>query len=87
MAIVTKDELKKLQKTLKTDAAIGEKFGVTRQAIHQLRVKYEIKSSRSKNEERNEKIISLYKKGKTGTKIAEEMDLSLTQVYRVIKNK
>jgi DNA-directed RNA polymerase specialized sigma subunit len=87
MAIVTKDELKKLQKTLKTDAAIAEKFGITRQAIHQLRVKYGIESDRNKNKERNEKIVGLYKKGKTGTKIAEDMDLSISQVYRIIKKK
>jgi len=87
MAIVSKDELKKLQKTLKTDAAIGAKFGITRQAIHQLRVKYGIESDRNKNKERNEKIVSLYKKGKTGTKIAEEMDLSISQVHRIINKK
>jgi DNA invertase Pin-like site-specific DNA recombinase len=62
-------------------------FGITRQAVHQLRVKYGIESSRSKNDERNEKIVRLYKKGKTGMKIAEEMDISVSQVYRVINNK
>ena len=42
MARVTKAQLIKLQKQLKVDEAIGAKFGITRQAIHQLRQKYGI---------------------------------------------
>jgi len=37
MSKITKQELIKLQKSLVTDEAIGEKFGITRQAIHQMR--------------------------------------------------
>ena len=37
MPRITKSQLIKLQKKFKTDAAIGEQFGITRQAIHQLR--------------------------------------------------
>jgi len=85
MAAVTKEQLIKLQKTLKTDAAIGDKFGITRQAIHQLRVKYGIDANLKKNKERNEKILGLYKKGKNGVDIAKEMELSISQVYRIIK--
>jgi len=85
MAAVSKVQLVKLQENLKTDAAIGAKFGVTRQAIHQLRCKYGIKSVRDKHKERNEKIIGLYKKGKTGIEIAKGLDMSISQVYRIIK--
>ncbi|MFH0920745.1 MAG: hypothetical protein V1913_10320 [Fibrobacterota bacterium] len=85
MASVNKEQLLKLQKTLKTDAAIGAKFGITRQAIHQLRCKYDIKSVRDKNKERNLKMVELYKKGKTGIAIAKVMDMSIAQVYRIIK--
>ena len=85
MASVSKVQLIKLQQTLKTDAAIGTKFGISRQAIHQLRCKYGIKSVRDKNRERNEKIAARYKKGKTGIAIAREIDMSVAQVYRIIK--
>jgi DNA-directed RNA polymerase specialized sigma subunit len=84
MPNISKTELIKLQKSLKTDAAIGEKFGVTRQAIQQLRVKFGIPSNLTKNDERNAKIIELYKKGLTGTEIAKKLDLSISQTYRMI---
>ena len=87
MARISKSELFKLQKTLKTDAAIGEKFGITRQAVHQLRKKFEIDSNRAKNEERNEKIRQLHKTGKSGIVIADKLGLSISQTYRIISNK
>ncbi|MBN1128888.1 MAG: hypothetical protein JXA71_07880 [Chitinispirillaceae bacterium] len=86
MARITKTELIKLQKKLVTDAAIGDKFGITRQAIHQLRKKFGIESSIADNPERNAKIVALYKKGMSGTAIAKKMDLSISQTYRVITN-
>jgi predicted DNA-binding protein YlxM (UPF0122 family) len=85
MPKISKSELIRLQKSLKTDAAIGEKFGVTRQAIHQYRVKFGIPSNLAKNDERNAKIVALYKKGLTGTEIAKKLDLSISQTYRMIK--
>ena len=38
----SKSELIKLQKKLKTDAEIGKKFGITRQAVHTMRKFYGI---------------------------------------------
>ena len=84
MATVSKEELVRLQKVLKTDAAIGKQVGVSRQAIHQARVKYGIKAV-DKNKERNQKIISLYKKGKTGIAIAKEIGISVSRAYAVIQ--
>jgi transposase len=84
MARISKTELMKLQKTLKTDALIGEKFGISRQAVHQLRQKYGLDYNKSKNKERNDKIASLYKKNVPGTKIAETVGVSISQVYRII---
>ena len=86
MATISKTELIKLQKTLKTDEAIGDKFGITRQAIHQLRKKYGVSSVKGRNKERNDKIIAHYKKGVVGTAIAEQLDLSIAQVYRIIRS-
>lgn len=84
MAKVSKSELIKLQKSLTTDEAIGKKFGVTRQAIHQLRKKYGIESSYADHPERNAKIVALYKKGTPGTSIAKKIGLSIPHTYRII---
>jgi DNA-directed RNA polymerase specialized sigma subunit len=84
MARISKQELIRLQRILKTDDTIGEKFGITRQAVHQLRVKYGIASRLVKNKERNARIIALYKSGKSGTSIAKKMGLSAPQTYRII---
>jgi Mor family transcriptional regulator len=84
MAKLTKQQLITLQKKLGTDQAIGDKVGVTRQAIHQLRNKYGVASLIAKNAERNKKIVSQYKGGKTGTDIAKKYDLSVSQTYRII---
>jgi DNA invertase Pin-like site-specific DNA recombinase len=85
MACISKSELVKLQKTAKTDEAIGKKFGISRQAVHQLRVKYGIKANTAKNAERNDKISRLYKSGKTGIVIAKILGMSVSQVYRIIR--
>jgi hypothetical protein len=84
MAKLTKPQLVALQKKLGTDQAIGDKVGVTRQAIHQLRNKYGIDSLIAKNDERNRKIAAFYKSGKTGTDISKKFDLSVSQTYRII---
>lgn len=86
MARISKSQLIALQKKLKTDARIGEEFGITRQAVHQLRKKYGIESMIAKNDERNEKIIGMYKDGKSGTSIAKKFGLSVSQTYRVIND-
>ncbi len=84
MARITKAQLIKLQKKLKTDAKIGEQFGITRQAVHQLRKKYAIESVIAKNAERNEKIIKAYKAGASGIALAKKFKLSISQTYRII---
>jgi Mor family transcriptional regulator len=84
MACISKTELIKLQKKLKTDAKIGEKFNITRQAVHQLRKKYGIESVIAKNDERNQKIVKAYEIGAAGTVIAKKFGLSVSQTYRVI---
>ena len=85
MARATKAQLISLQKSLKTDNKIGEKFGITRQAIFQLRRKYGISPNTAKNKERNDRIVKAYKSGMSGTKIAEKLGLSISQTYRVIR--
>lgn len=84
MPRISKTELIKLQKSLKVDEAIGKKFGITRQAVHQIRKKYGIPSNLAKNDERNAKILAHYKRGTSGTDIAKKVGLSISQTYRVI---
>jgi DNA invertase Pin-like site-specific DNA recombinase len=84
MARISKSELIRLQKTMKTDQAIGKKYHITRQAIHQLRKKYGIDSRYAKNPQRNASVVSLYRKGNTGTAIAKKTGLSVSQTYRII---
>lgn len=84
MAKISKSQLIKLQKKFVTDAAIGEQFGITRQAVHQLRKKYEIDSSLVDNPVRNAEIIRLYSEGQSGTSLAKKFKLSISQTYRII---
>ena len=84
MARISKTQLIKLQKKLKTDAAIGEQFGITRQAVHQLRKKYGIDSSLADNPQRNAEIVTAYGKGASGTALAKKYKLSISQTYRII---
>ena len=84
MARISKTQLIKLQKKLKTDAAIGEQFGITRQAVHQLRKKYGIESSLADNPKRNADIVKLYAGGASGTALAKKFKLSISQTYRII---
>ena len=84
MALMSKIELIKLQKSLRTDEAIGKKFKVTRQAIHQFRQKYGIESRYAKNPKRNKEILSLFRMGKTATEIAKNFGLSAGQTYHLI---
>lgn len=84
MSKITKQELIKLQKSLVTDEAIGEKFGITRQAVHNMRKKYGIESRYITNPKRNAGIVAAFKKGTSGTDLAKKFELSVSQTYRII---
>jgi hypothetical protein len=84
MARISRNQLITLQKKLKTDTAIGERFGITRQAIHQLRQKYRIESVIAKNNERNTRIAKAHKTGLSGTALSKKFGLSVSQIYRAI---
>jgi Mor family transcriptional regulator len=84
MATITKAQLEKLQKKLVTDAAIGSQFGITRQAVHQLRKKFGLESSLKDNPQRNQEIVKAYESGESGTALAKKYKLSISQTYRII---
>ena len=84
MARISKGQLEKLQKKYKTDEAVGKLFGISRQAVHQLRNKYGIVPVDDKHRERNEEINRQYGQGISGTKLAKKFKLSISQAYRII---
>jgi DNA invertase Pin-like site-specific DNA recombinase len=86
MARISKAQLQKLQKKYKTDDAIGKLFGITRQAVHQLRAKYGVPPVADKHADRNNEITKAYNGGTSGTKIAQKYKLSISQTYRIINN-
>lgn len=85
MARISKNELLKLQKKFNTDARIGEEFGITRQAVHQLRKKYDIESRTAGNPDRNQEMVSLRANGRNVEAIAKKFKLSIPQTYRILK--
>jgi hypothetical protein len=85
MARISKNDLLKLQKKFHTDARIGEEFGITRQAVHQLRKKYDIDSRTAGNPERNQDMVALRTEGKSVEAIAKKFKLSIPQTYRILK--
>jgi len=83
--VMTIEAIMKLQETLLTDTAIGIYFGVTRQAVYQQRKKHGLASISDKHKNRDLQIYWKYRGGKSGTRIAIEMDMSISQIYRVIR--
>lgn len=87
MVRITKPKLLRLQKTLKTDAAIGKKFGITRQAVHLWRRKFGVRCIRDKNKKRNDSIKAMHRKGLSAAKIGKRIGLSFGYVYRILWKK
>jgi hypothetical protein len=85
MGRISKQQLIKLQAKYKTDDAIGNLFGITRQAVHQIRNKFGIGPLADKHADRNGEIAKAYKSGTPGTKLARKFKMSVSQVYRIIR--
>ena len=85
MARIGKSQLISLQRKLGTDEKIGKKFGISRQAVHQLRKRLGLVSRRVRNPERNARIVAMYAAGASARSLAEKFDLSLSQTFRIIK--
>lgn len=84
MPRITKAQIVQHQKDLKTDAAIGREYGISRQAVHQIRRKFGIDSVLVKNPQRNQDICKSYEKGIAAKNIAKIFNLSISQTYRII---
>jgi hypothetical protein len=84
MPRISKNQLIKLQKKYRTDAAIGKLYNISRQAFHQLRHRYGIEPVADKNEERNREIVRLYNEGMGTTRLARAFGISVSQAYRIV---
>lgn len=85
MARISKEQLEKLQKNYKTDEAIGKLFGISRQAVHQLRTRYGIAPVRDKHKVRDNEILRYYREGLSCIKLARKFKISISQAYRITK--
>jgi DNA invertase Pin-like site-specific DNA recombinase len=86
MAKISKNQLIKLQTKYITDNEIGKLFGITRQAVHQLRNKYGIPPVDEKNKLRDQEIVRSFNKGISAIKISKKFDISVSQTYRIIRD-
>ncbi len=84
MARISRSQLIRLQSKLGTDEKIGKKFGITRQAVHQLRKRLGLVSRRVKNPERNARMVAMYNAGTPARELARRFGLSTSQTFRVI---
>jgi len=84
MPKISKSQLLKLQKKYPTDEAIGKLYGISRQAVHQLRIKYGVDKIINKKAERNSYILQLHRQGFSGPRISRKVKVSVSQVYRII---
>ena len=83
MPRISKSELARLLKQYGDDTAVAKKLKVTRQRIHQIRSAYGLPSSRAGIDERNEKIIALFKKGTSRVELVKKFKLSYTQIFGI----
>lgn len=79
-----KKDFERFVKNDTTDEEIGRKYGVTRQAVAQMRWKLGVNARTERNKKRNDKIIAMYNRGLSGAKIAEKIGLSISQTYRIL---
>lgn len=79
----SKEKLLKLQKRYKTDKAIGDSYGVSRQAVYRWRLRHGIRSLRELTEARNYLIKKDRKSGISIAKLVKKYKLSVSHIYRV----
>lgn len=85
--VKAKRAFKEIQHQLITDEAIGEMYGITRQAVYASRKRLGIPAS-DKYTKRNAMIIAKYVRGVSVVHIAQSEGISISQVYRIVrKNK
>jgi hypothetical protein len=87
MPRISRDQLIRLQKKYHTDEAVGNLLGVTRQYVHQLRNALGVPVVSDRHGKRNGEIARLYATGTSGAKLARRFRISVSQVYRVLRDR
>jgi len=87
MARIGKEQLERLQKKYKTDAAIARIYGLTRQAVYQLRKQYGLKPSSDKSSDRNREVKRLRSMGISAKMLSVKFRLSTTHIYRILNDR
>lgn len=82
---ISRDQFVRLQKRYHTDQAIARLFGITRQAVHQLRNRYALDPVMDRHRRRNDDIARLYREGLSGERIARRYRISVSQVFRILR--
>lgn len=85
MARISKNQLLKLRRKYRTDESIARLYGVSRQAIHQLRKRYGIPKAPDEKAERNRAILERWHSGLSKRRIAAETGLSPSQICRILR--
>jgi hypothetical protein len=86
MPRISRSQLVKLQKRYHSDQAVGELFGITRQAVQQLRRRLAVAPVAGRHTRRNAELARLYANGASGARLARRHRLSVVQVYRILKH-
>ncbi|MBD3422360.1 MAG: helix-turn-helix domain-containing protein [Chitinivibrionales bacterium] len=85
MPRIGKQQIIRLQKKYNSDAKIGQLYGISRQAIYQLRCGYDLPPVKIKNHDRDRLIKQDFDQGTPVAAIAKKYKLSRMQIYRIIK--
>lgn len=85
MARISKNQLLKLRRKYRTDESIARLYGLSRQAIHQLRKRYGIPKAPDDRMERNHLILEMWHSGVSKRKIAAKTGLSPSQICRIVR--
>lgn len=67
------------------DPTVAKQFGITRQAVYNIRKKFGIPSSKSKASDKKQRIIELRNEGLSVTKVSSVCNVSQSYVYKVLK--
>jgi DNA-binding CsgD family transcriptional regulator len=86
MARIGRDQFMRLRKRYRTDKAIAELFGISRQAVYKLRTKYGIEPAAKRTAKRNAEIAYLYGLGMSSERLARRFKLSIVHIYRILKS-
>ncbi len=86
MARISRDQFLRLRQRYRTDKAIAQLFGISRQAVYKMRVKYGIEPVQNRHARRNAEMAHLYQLGMSGERIARRFRLSTVHVYRILRN-